>query len=156
MKKRYFISLLIGCSLRILGQNSNHVKMDENIWIDFKDFKIEMVTKSYTCTTHPSVSSPNIENCSFCERELSRDKKLKIYVLNKNIDISKIEGRIIVVFKDGTQISRKLKMDKEYGWIKFGENAYNNYQQAVLKLKYKDKKYKETVGDPAISKGHHH
>lgn len=148
--------LTISYTLIVVGQSSNPFKSNEDNSVDFIDFKIKMDINSYTCSSHQLVTGYENDKCIICGEDLVRDEKLKIYVLNKSIDLTKIEGRVIVVFNDETQISRKLQFNKDYGWIKLGDNAYSNYNNASLKLNYNNKVYKAIFGEPIIHSGHHH
>lgn len=157
MKKIVIILILtISYTSIVVGQSSNIFKSNEANSVDFIDFEIKMVINSYTCSSHQSVTGYEKDKCTICGKDLVRDKKLKIYALNKSIDLTKIKGRVIVVFNDGTQISRKLQFNKDFGWIKLGDNAYNTYNNANLKLKYNNKQYQAIFGEPIIHSGHHH
>ena len=148
--------LTISYTSIVVGQSSNVFKSNEDNSVDFIDFEIIMDINSLTCSSHQSVTGYVKDKCTICGKDLVRDKKLKIYALNNSVDLSKIEGRVIVVFKDGTQISRKLQFNNDFGWIKLGDNAYNNYNNANLKLKYNNKLYQAIFGKPIIHSGHHH
>ena len=157
MKKIIMILILtISYSSIVIGQSSNVFKSYEDNSVDFIYFEIKMDINSFTCSSHQSVTGYEKDKCTICGKDLVRDKKLKIYALNNSVDLSKIKGRVIVVFKDGTQISRKLQFNNDFGWIKLGDNAYNNYNNANLKLKYNNKQYQAIFGEPIIHSGHHH
>ena len=159
MKKLTTVIVFIIYSISNYGQETIEKESHGGEIISLNHFQIEMVKASYKCLFHPEIDGNKNSICSICESNLEREKKIKFYLLNKNfkeLDISDIEGRVIIVFKDETQSSKKIRKGNGFIWVPFGNNAYGNFQQAILKIKVNNKKYKVTFGHPVIHKGHHH
>jgi len=150
MVKNYILWFLALLSLNLFAQDS--IEQSNN---DI-DFDIIIEKDHFQCTFHQNVSGDKFDKCSICNNELARDKKVRFYFNNKSINIYEISGRVIIVFKDGTQVSRKLKFNESYVWIKLNDYNSRNYQQALLKFKYQNKKYNFTFGEPLEIHGHHH
>jgi hypothetical protein len=115
-----------------------------------------MVLESYSCDIHPNKLAYENGNCIVCGKELIRNKKIKFNLIDNTLDLSQLTGRIIVIFKDGTQKVSKLNIEDDFLWVKLGVNSLNNFQQAVLKLKNNNKKYKVIFGNQIVHQGHHH
>ncbi|REE80292.1 hypothetical protein BX611_1933 [Lutibacter oceani] len=150
-KLNIILFLLLFTVIKSSGQNI----INTNVVV-LKDFKITMVLESYSCDIHPNKLAYENGNCIVCGKELIRNKKIKFNLIDNTLDLSQLTGRIIVIFKDGTQKVSKLNIEDDFLWVKLGINSLNNFQQAVLKLKNNNKKYKVIFGNQIVHQGHHH
>lgn len=150
-KFKIILFLLLFSTVKIVGQHANN----SNI-VELKDFKIKMVLESYSCDLHSNKIVYKNGNCISCGNELSRENKIKFYLFDSILDLSKLTGKIIVIFKDETQKVSKLNIKGDYLWAKLGIDGLNNFQQAILKIKYLDEKYEVIFGEELIHNGHHH
>ena len=115
-----------------------------------------MVLESYSCDFHPNKLAQENGNCIVCGKELIRNKKIKFNLVDNTLDLSQLTGRIIVIFKDGTQKVSKLNIEDNFLWVKLGIKGLNNFQQVVLTLKNNNKNYEEIFMDQVVNKGNNH
>jgi len=118
-----------------------------------------MVIESYSCLSHPELIAYKNGVCKKCKANLERNKKIEFYLFDEGfnvLDTSNLEGRVRVIFKDETAVSKKIRLGRNVFWIPLGENGLNNYQQAAVKLSFNSKTYKATFGQPIVHKGHQH
>lgn len=159
MKKRNIIIGFIICTLGLQAQEAKHIGPHGGEIIQLDDFQIEMVKENYRCLFHPEISGKKTDLCSQDGKNLERVKKIEFYLLDKNLkqlDVSHLEGRVIIFFNDETQSSKKIRINDKIIWVPLGNNGHSNYQQALIKFQLYDKKYKAVFGNPIIHKGHHH
>lgn len=160
MKKLLILGVFMICSANIYAQELNQIGPHGGEVIPLNDFQIEMVKDCFKCLVHPKVIGKKDDICSKCEGVLEREKKIEFYLLDKNfnelVNTSNIAGRVRIVFKDETASSKKIRISNSVIWVSLGNHGYRNYQQAILTLKFNNKKYKVTFGDPLGHKGHHH
>ncbi len=159
MKKVLFIVAFLIGSISIYAQQLSKKGPHGGDIFPLDDFQIEMVKEIYRCSLHPEIVRDKNDICIKGEGNLERDKKIEFYLLNegfKELEVSNLEGRVRIVFKDGTATSKKIRIDNNVIWIPLGNNGYNEFQQAIIKIKINNKKYKATFGHSIIHKGHHH
>ncbi len=154
----FIVAFLIG-SISIYAQQLSKKGPHEGDIFSLDDFHIEMVKEIYRCLLHPEIVREKNDICIKDGAKLERDKKIEFYLLNedfKELELSNLEGRVRIVFKDGTATSKKIRIDNNVIWIPLSNNGHNEFQQAIVKIKLNDEKYTATFGHPIIHKGHHH
>lgn len=123
------------------------------------DIQIEMVKESYSCAIHQNKGGNNNKVCEICASKFERNKKVVFYFFDNSlrpINVANVKGRVRIVFKDGTETSKKIRVTDTFIWIPLGYNGLDNYLQAFVKLKFNKKEYKVTFGHPIVHNGHHH
>ena len=118
-----------------------------------------MVKDIYRCLLHPEIVRGKNDICIKGGANLEREKKIEFYLLNedfKELEVSNLEGRVRIVFKDGTATSKKIRIDDNVIWIPLGNNGHDEFQQDDVNIKLNNKKYTATFGHSIIHKGHHH
>ncbi len=161
MKKIIGTIALIVCFINVYGQEKNKKGPHGGSIVSLGEFNMEMVREGFSCLSHPEIKSIKKDVCSKCDKSLEKDKKIEFYLLDNNykeLDISNLEGkvRVRIVFKDETAVSKKAKLTDKSFWIPLRKNGLSNFQQAIVRINYKSKKYIATYGDPIVHHGGHH
>ena len=158
MKNVTLLLFLLNTTLPF-SQNTKSVGPHGGEIVRVQGFQIEMIKENYRCAIHSEILGKKNDLCTKGGEKLVRDKKIEFLLFDegfKKIDISHMEGIIRVIFKDETASTKKIRIAEERIWVLFGDNSYNNYQQAVVILKFNNNKYKAVFGEPIVHKGHHH